>query len=80
MPFLFRLLQWIENTPGELEAAKIEMLKRTDPSLGSRISDNELQKKFKTLAENCGFKYGDNSVKAFASISEDFLEMHSYLL
>ena len=36
--------------------------------------------KFKTLAENCGFKYGDNSVKAFASISKDFLDRHADLL
>ena len=73
-------LQWIENTPGELEAATIEMLHRTDPDLGSLIPDNDRQKKFKTLAENCGSKYGDNSVKAFASISKDFLDRHADLL
>ena len=73
-------LQWIENTPGELEAATIEMLERTDPNLSSGITENHLQKKFKTLAEACGYQYGNNSVKAFASISRDFIEKYSDLL
>ena len=73
-------LHWIENTPEELEVATIEMLERTDPNLSSGITENHLQKKFKTLAEACGYQYGNNSVKSFASISRDFIEKHSDLL
>ena len=73
-------LDWIENTPEELEAATKEMLERTNCDLPSIIPDNDLQSRFKKLAETCGQKYGEHSVKAFASVSQDFLEKHGDLL
>jgi len=73
-------LQWIENTPDELEAATKEMIERTDSALPSTIQDDNLQRRFKTMAKNCGLKYGGHPVKAFAPISRDFLERHANLL
>ena len=73
-------LDWVENTPEELEAAVIEMLERTDGGLPSTTPDDDLQQRFKALAETCSFKYGGQAMKAFASISRDFLESHAGLL
>jgi len=73
-------LHWVENTPEELEAATKEMLERTDAGLPSPIPDDELQQRFKSLAETCGLKYGGRPVKAFAPISRNFLEKHADLL
>jgi len=73
-------LGWVENTPEELEAATMEMLERTDGGLPSTIPDNDLQRRFKALAETCGLKYGGQAMKAFASISRDFIEHHADLL
>ena len=72
-------LHWVENTPEELEAATKEMLDRTDVGSSSRI-DDDLQQRFKAMAEACGLKYGGRPVKAFAPISRDFLDRHADLL
>ena len=71
---------WVENTPEELEAVTKEMIERTVRGLSSSIPDDNLQKQFKTLVETCGLKYGGRPVKAFASISQDFIEQHRDLL
>ena len=73
-------LHWVENTPEELEAATKEMLERTGEGSSSPIPDDDLQKRFKTLAETCGLKYDGYPVKAFTPISRDFLEQHRDLL
>ena len=73
-------LRWVENTPEELEAATKEMLVRTGEGSSSTIPDDDLQKRFKTLAETCGLKYDGRSVKAFAPISQNILEQHQDLL
>ena len=73
-------LHWVENTPEELEAVTKEMLTRTGEDSSSTIPDDDLQKRFKTLVETCGLKYGGRSVKAFAPISRDFIEQHRDLL
>ena len=73
-------LDWVENTPEELEAATMEMLERTDGGLPSTRPDNDLQRRFKALAETCGLKYGGRLVKAFAPMSLLFLEQHRDLL
>ena len=71
-------LQSIKNTPEELEAATKEMIKRTN---GNNLPEpDDLQKRFKILAEKCGQKHGGYSVKAFAPISWEFLHKHSDLL
>ena len=72
-------LEFIPNTSEELEAATIEMLQRADGK-NSLKPDDDLQKRFKSLAENCGFKYGGNSVKAFAQMSHEFIHKHADLL
>ena len=72
-------LDWVINTPEELEAVTKEMLERTNCDLPS-IIDDDLQSRFKKLAENCGQKYGGRTVKAFAPISQNFLERYAYLL
>ena len=72
-------LEWVANTPNELEVATIEMLERTNNDVPS-VPDDDLQKRFKILAEKCGIKYGGHSVKAFAPISHDFLHKHANLL
>jgi putative glycosyltransferase (TIGR04372 family) len=72
-------LDWVENNPEELEAATIEMLERTDGNNSSR-PDDDLQRRFKSMAEECGLKYGGHPVKAFAPVSRDFLEKHQNLL
>ena len=74
-------LHWTGNSPEELEAVTKEMLKKTD-NVGqySTKNDNENQRLFKTLAEKCGKKHGENMVKALAPISYEFLEMHVDLL
>jgi hypothetical protein len=41
---------------------------------------DDLQKRFKILAEKCGQKYGGHSVKAFAPVSREFLHKHVDLL
>jgi len=73
-------LHWAENTPEELEAATKEMLEQTVRGLSSPIPDDDLQRRFRTLAETCGLKYGGYSVKAFSPFSRDFLEQHRDLL
>jgi len=77
--FLEMGLEWIENTPEELEAATIEMLEKTDINISSK-SDDSLQQRFKIMAERCGPKYGGHSVKALASVSREFLHRHVDLL
>jgi putative glycosyltransferase (TIGR04372 family) len=72
-------LDWVKNTPEELEAVTQEMLERTNCDLPS-IIDDELQRRFKALAETCGHNYGSRALKAFAPISRDFLERNAYLL
>ena len=44
------------------------------------IYDDDLQMRFKSLAEKCGFKYGGHKVRAFASISPQFIHKHADLL
>ena len=73
-------LHWVENTPEELEAATKEMLERTGDGLYSTLLDDDLQQRFKDLAEDCGKKYHGRPVKAFAPISQDFLERHADLI
>lgn len=73
-------LHWVENTPKELEVATMEMLERTNGSLPSTIPDDDLQWRFKAVADACGLKYGSHPAKAFAPISRDFLERHADLL
>ena len=73
-------LHWIENTPEELESATREMLERTTDSTSLHKSDDDLQRRFKTLVEACGFKYHGMPVNAFTPISGDFLEKHADLL
>mgnify|MGYP001290085987 CR=1 FL=1 len=73
-------LQWIDNTPEELEAATIEMLELNDGGPTRRIPDDNLQSRFKNLAETCGIKHGGRAVKAFAPISRYFLEKNADLL
>jgi len=71
-------LQSIKNTPEELEAATKEMIKRTD---GNNLPEpDDLQKRFKVIAEKSGQKYGGHSVKAFAPVSQEFLHKHVDLL
>jgi putative glycosyltransferase (TIGR04372 family) len=72
-------LYWVENTSEEIEAAAIEMLTKTNENNISK-SDDDLQIRFKSLAEKCGFKYGGHKVTAFASISHQFIHKHSDLL
>ena len=77
--FMQEGLEWEENTPKELEFATIEMLERTAIDYSPR-PDDDLQQRFKILAERCGQKYGGHYVKAFASISQQFIHKHSDLL
>jgi len=78
--FSKRELHWVENSPEELEAATKEMLERTDGGFPSTIPDDDLQQRFKILAEVCGKKYHGRPVKAFASISRDFINRNADLL
>jgi putative glycosyltransferase (TIGR04372 family) len=73
-------LQWIENSPEELEKATKEMIERTANGKFPEQTDDELQRRFKTVAEACGRKHGGWPVKAFAPISQDFLMRHADLL
>jgi hypothetical protein len=52
--------------PEELEEATKEMINRTK---GNNLQehDDDLQIRFKFLAEKCGSKYGEYCVKAFYS-------------
>jgi len=77
--FLNMGLGWANNTPEELEIATIEMLEKTDDNSSSKNED-DLQRRFKIVAEKCGQKYGGHPVKAFASISSEFLHKHVDLL
>lgn len=72
-------LEWVENTPEELEDVTIEMLAKID-SKNTLNPKDDLQKRFKIIAENGGLKYGDHPVKAFASVSKNFLQKHFDLL
>ena len=72
-------LEWIDNTPEELKDVTIEMLEKIDGNSSSK-SEDDRQRRFKIIAENCGLKYGEHTVKAFASISNNFLHKYSYLL
>ena len=78
--FIDANLQWIENTPEELEAVTKEMLLRTDKNISPKIYEDKLQLRFKDLAEACGHKYGYKKLKAFASISQDFINKYSDLI
>ena len=73
-------LHWLENTPEELEAATKEMLERTVDGSTSKMPNDALQRRFKTLAETCSLKCGGRVMKAFATISRDFLNQHADLL
>jgi len=77
--FLKEGLEWIDNTPEELKDVTIEMLEKIDGNSSSK-SEDDRQRRFKIIAENCGLKYGEHPVKAFASISNNFLHKHSNLL
>jgi len=72
-------LQFIKNTPEELEEATKEMINRT---IGNNLQepDDDLQIRFKSLAEKCVSKYGEYPVKAFASISREFIHNNDNLL
>ena len=70
-------LEWVENTPDELEAVTIEMLERTAKDTVPKQFDDDLQKRFKAVAE---VKYAGRPVKAFAPISRDFISQHADLL
>jgi hypothetical protein len=72
-------LQWIENTPEELEAVTIEMLERTGSSGLVRMSKSERQKQFRVEAKESGQKYGIHAAEAFGEISDSFLERHPKL-
>jgi len=71
-------LQWIDNTSEELEAVTIEMINQTEKNYIKH--DDKNQKRFKVIAEQCGEKYGGHKVKAFASMSQEFLKKHANLL
>jgi putative glycosyltransferase (TIGR04372 family) len=73
-------LQWVDNSPEVLEAATREMLQLTASGTPPSHSDEDLQKRFKAIAEECGMKHGGRTVRAFANISYDFLSRHSDLL
>jgi putative glycosyltransferase (TIGR04372 family) len=72
-------LAWVVNTPKEIEEATIEMLERTNNEK-SLVADDDLQQRFKTMAEKCGQKHGGHMVKAFAPVSREFLHKHVDLL
>tara|TARA_B110000008_G_scaffold264705_1_gene289220 strand:- start:2599 stop:4083 length:1485 start_codon:yes stop_codon:yes gene_type:complete len=72
-------LQWVENTPKELEEVTIQMLERTNNHVPSKSDDN-LQQRFKALAEKCGQKYGGHSIKGLSPVSREFLHKHEDLL
>ena len=78
--FRYAGLVWVENTPEELAEVTKEMLKRNSGSYSSKLNNDELQRKFKTLAETSGLKYSGGPVKAFAPISHNFLEKNHNLL
>jgi len=71
-------LQSVKNTSSEIEAATKEMIMQTRFNNPPEFDD--LQEKFKIIAEMCGQKYGNNSVEAFSPIGKDFLHKHSNLL
>ena len=73
-------LDWVENTPEELEATTKEMLERTNGGLPSTITDDDLRKCFKRLAVDCGKKYHGRPVKAFAPIRREFIAQHAGFL
>jgi len=73
-------LRWVENSPEVLEAATREMLERTSSRTLASHSDDDLQRRFKAIAEECGLKHGGRPVKALANISRDFLVRHAHLL
>ena len=52
----------------------------TNESKSSSEYDDDLQRRFKKIAEICGLKYGGQQVKAFASASHNFLAQHADLL
>ena len=71
--------QSIKNTPEELEQATREMISRTKGNY-LQEPDDDLQIRFKSLAEECGSQYGDYSAKAFAPISREFIHKNFDLL
>jgi putative glycosyltransferase (TIGR04372 family) len=73
-------IDFVTNNPEELEAVTIEMLERTIEGQSSILPDDDLQQRFKSMAEKCGKKYGGHSVKAFAPVSRDFLQKQAKLL
>jgi len=72
-------LVWVANTPKEIEEATVEMLERTSND-GSLFQDDDIQQRFKSVAEKCGQKHGGHLVKAFAPISREFLDKYVDLL
>ena len=73
-------LKWVENTQEELEKVTQEMLEQTANVKFSQQTDDELQGRFKTVAEACGLKYDGRPLKAFSPIGQDFLRGHADLL
>ena len=73
-------LEWVENTADELAAATQEMLRRTAGEGNASIREDETQNRFKLIAEACGKEYGGQSVKAFATVSREFVNRHADLL
>ena len=72
-------LQWVENSPKELEEVTIQMLERTNNNVPLK-SDDDLQQRFKAIAEKCGQKYGGHSIKGLAPVCHEFLHKHVNLL
>jgi putative glycosyltransferase (TIGR04372 family) len=72
-------LYWDENTSDELKAATFEMLEKIN-KLPLKIMDSNLQRNFKEVAKTSGQKFDGYPVKAFASISKNFIEKHVALL
>jgi len=73
-------LDWVENTPEDLEAATKEMIERTTERMPQKTPDNDLQLRFKATAKVCGQKYHGRPITPFAPISSDFLAQHAHLL
>jgi putative glycosyltransferase (TIGR04372 family) len=73
-------LQWVENTPVEIEAATAEMLERTANGGSGLDAGDDLQCRFKRIAEECGLKHGGRPVRAFAPVAREFLGRHAELL
>lgn len=69
-----------ENTPEEIRDVVQEMLSRFNATLKYTEEDENLQERFKALAEPCGELYGDKGVAINARIGRDFIRKHASLL